>query len=84
MSSDLYWRPPNPEGAYLGYELKFILREQFGGGTLSEWTQVDKADVSFLEGVIVGSGKHTTVGKGARELIELIEKHGSVEVREQS
>lgn len=82
MSSSLYWRPPNPEGEYLGYELKFALREVVGETYIGEWIIVDKGLIPSLEGVAIGAGKDSDVAKQARALIKLIEKHGSVDIRE--
>lgn len=84
MSSSLYWRPPEPEGKSFGYDLKFTLREYFGGGMLSEWTILGERDVPFLRGLIAGAGKEEEVAKEARFLIDKIEKYGHVEVRERS
>lgn len=83
MSSNLHWRTPNPEGESFGYDLKFPLREYLGG-YIGDWVELGPASVPFLRGVVAGAGKNSDAGKEARFLIEKIEKHGSVEVREVS
>ena len=81
MSSNLHWRTPNPDGKDFGHALKFPLREHFGG-YIGEWVEMGHGDVPFLRGVIAGAGKNTDVAKEALFLVEKIERHGSVEIRE--
>lgn len=82
MSSNLHWRTPNPDGQSFGYELKFALRDHFGDGYIGEWTQIGPNSIPFLQGVIAGAGQNTDLAREAKFLIDKIEKHGSVEVRE--
>lgn len=82
MSSNLHWRTPNPDGKSFGYELKFPLRECFGGGYIGEWSLVGRDLIPFLRGVIAGAGKQEAVAKEAQFLIDKIEKYGEVEIRE--
>lgn len=84
MSSSLHWRTPNPQGTNFGYELKFPLREYLHDGFIGEWTYLGMDAVSFLEGVIAGAGKDSSVAREAAALIGLIGKHGGVEIREVS
>lgn len=83
MSSNLTWRPvPKPPKARdLGYSLKFaIALELWGhdGSLTSEWTEVGPAFIPFLRGIMAGNEE---AGGEAQKLIDLIEKHGSVEIR---
>lgn len=81
MSSSLYWRPPNPEGTYLGYALKFALREYAGDSEVD--VTLDANSVPFLRGVIAGTGQ-ADLKQEAQEAINLIEKHGSIIVMERN
>jgi hypothetical protein len=82
MSSNLYWRTPNPQGQNFAYTLKFQLREYFGGEYIGQWTQVGPDLIPFLEGVVAGAGKKSDVAKEAQFLIDKIREHGSVEICE--
>ena len=73
MSSTLVWRPiVVPKSNYLDDQLKFILRHHY---SLPYKFSCD--DLGFLRGLRAASVK------GAKDLIEAIEKHESVEVKEE-
>lgn len=80
MSSNLYWRPPEPDGKPLGDSLKFALRKYFDG-TFPEWQILDSHAVGFLHGVIAATDDKQTA-EDAQMLIDKIEKFGHVEVAE--
>lgn len=82
MSSNLYWRPTTPEGKHFGYSLKFALREHWGQPYIGEWVTVDANLVPVLRGIIVGAGKDSDLAKEAQVLIDLIEKHGEIDIKE--
>jgi hypothetical protein len=88
MSSSLYWRPvPSaPEGELLGTgnQLKYaISRDLFetDGSWSAGWVTVDVEFIPFLRGVSAAAGRNTDLRLEAGELIELIEQHGSVQLR---
>lgn len=84
MSSTLRWRPTNHEGEYLGDQLKFILRKRYGG-IVSEWVELGRSDIQYLEGVAVGAQSmpnRSGLEQEVRAVIALINKHGAIEVRE--
>lgn len=83
MSTSLHWRPVPKEkkDSYLGYQLKFHIAEKLWGhdGSLnSEWEEVDSDWIPFLEG-IASAGEKELAGE-AEKLIELIKKHGAVQL----
>lgn len=82
MSSTLHWRPTNHEGAHLGYELKFVLRQRVDD--LSSWVELNGNDLQYLEGVAVGARMKDRgeLEEEVRVVIGLIKKHGAIEVRE--
>jgi len=73
MSSNLVWEPVIHQQNDLPDELKFALRKGYGA-------QVDvlmgSRDIPYLKGLNDGGVK------GAKELIEAIEKHGEILVKE--
>jgi len=82
MSTNLYWRPlpKNPDGEFLGYQLKFILAPclwDHDGSLSAEWTTVGPDALDFLRGVAACGDKR---GEEAQRLIDLIEKYGAVEI----
>lgn len=78
MSSNLHWRLPEPEGKSFGYQLKFALREYWGGGIVSDWSILNQHDLGFLRGLVAGAGPDSETGKEAQFLIDKIQKHGAV------
>jgi hypothetical protein len=72
VSTTLYWRPVNPVGGDLPYDLKRILAKKFwnsDGASVEEEVQVGLGDLSYLEG-LADAGI-----PGASVLIDLIKKH---------
>lgn len=85
MSSTLHWRPTNYKGEHLGDTLKFPLRSWLDGnhgGIISDWTEIGRSAIPWLEGLIAGAGSKSQTGLEAQELIDLLHKHGAVEIRE--
>lgn len=85
MSTSLYWREPprEPDGELLGYDLKWVIAKKYldHDGTLQEdWFDVGKDVVPFLEGVIAATVGDEALKKEAQELIDLIEKYGTVQL----
>lgn len=83
MSADLYWRPVNPEpsGRSVSGGLHFLLGPRLWGhdGTLtSESWEVDESLIPFLEGIEAAGSPENAAG--ARELIDAIENHGTIEI----
>lgn len=86
MSSSLRWRPlPAPDPGTLGDGIKHILRRHLGWADsedpIGAWTPLDASSVPFLQGVIAAGLPDTAVD--ARTLVELIEKHGTIEIKEE-
>lgn len=81
MSSTLHWRPTNHDGESLGDPLKFILRKRFGDGSISDWTEIGTESLDFLDGVLATVNDKQLAGE-VKALVALIEKHGTIEVRE--
>jgi hypothetical protein len=84
VSSSLYYRPPQPkpEGYHLGYALKWALAGKYydhDGSLTTDWFTLSQRDISFLEGVAAAGSDETK--KEAMRTINLIKKHGSIEVR---
>lgn len=78
MSSTLCWRPPDPQGAVLETEddrFKLILRDKFGMG---EDISCGEVSIPWLQGMADAGVS------GPGEVIDLIRKHGSVILREES
>jgi len=73
MSANLIWRPVSRSTESLPDALKFVLRDKYGLD--SEWTVFGQSDRSYLTGLA-----HAGV-EGAQELLDLIEKHGSIELK---
>jgi hypothetical protein len=83
MSTSLYWRKIHPK-KLLGYSLKFLISEEFWGhdGTLgSDWTEVSKENINieYLKGLRDGSEDKEKI-KEINKLLELLEKHGTIEI----
>lgn len=76
MSSSLMWRPVVPiEGYSLPFELKKTLSRKLwdtDGSTGHGDATMTTADIPYLEGLM-----HAGV-KGAKELIDILEKHTAV------
>lgn len=82
MSTNLYWRPVKPQKKNsLPNGLKYVLARRYWGsdGSISDGPSIlIDEDIPFLEGVsLAGQGE---VKDGADMLIDLIQKHGEVEV----
>lgn len=73
MSSSLYWKPVDDHGKALPDELKYKLRGRFGDPVNMV---MDASNLEYLSGL-----KDCGI-KGAWELICLIDKHGSISLRE--
>lgn len=72
MSTTLYWRPVNPVGGDLPYDLKRILAKKYwnsDGTSVEEEIQLALGDLSYLEG-LADAGI-----PGASVLIGLIKRH---------
>lgn len=81
MSSTLVWRPVGI-GNVIGSSLKRALAPklwQHDGSLYSEWTVVGRDWIPFLEGVELAA-RTAEMTVEARELIDLIERYGEVEV----
>ena len=77
MSATLVYRLPAKEHS-LDDGLKLILRDTlFENG--SGWIELSDKHVSFLEGIKAAS-QFEDLKKDAQKVIDLIEKHGSIEV----
>jgi hypothetical protein len=74
MTMNLYWEPAQrePEGD-LSDKLKFVLRKRCGG-TVD--TVLSEMDIQYLNGLIDAGVED------AQQLIDAIEKHGSIRVFE--
>lgn len=73
MSSSLQWEPINELRDSFSCSVKFALRQIYGepvNETLST------SDIPMVKGLIAGGCKD------AKELLDAIEKHGSIHVRE--
>lgn len=82
MSSSLVWRPPPTIENDLGYDLKFALAPRLwnhDGSLTSDWTEVGRKLVPFLEGLVAGG--NIAMGRQAQTLIDLIDKYGRVQIR---
>lgn len=76
MSSTLYWVPVVQTGKSLPDELKYALRKKFGGYICN--TRLLSGHIEYLNGL------RDAGTKGAQELIDAIEKHGEIEISEES
>lgn len=74
MSSDLTWEPARRKKQSLPTALKFALRKRFGEPVNST---LSAGHIDYLMGLA-----HADVA-GATELLEAIQKHGEVVVREE-
>jgi len=75
MSTTLYWRPDYKDKNELDDTLKYIFAKRFWGqdGSLtSSKVRVNENDIDYLQG-LVDAGR-----KSAKELIEVIRKHGTI------
>ena len=83
MSTSLYWRLPE-RGSYLGKDLKYCIAQRYWGhdGTLGgEAKTFTVGDIPYLQGIVDAGGVvNSDASKEAQVLINLIEKHGEVEV----
>jgi hypothetical protein len=84
VSTSLYWRPvpADPDGEYLGDQLKFVLARHWfdhDGSLSSEWVTVSKNLIPFLEGVRAVGGP-TLLAESAR-LIDLLRCHDEIQRR---
>lgn len=76
MSTNLYWNPVLPEtGECLTLELKWALRKRYDGIDFVDMT-LDCTDISYLKGL-----KDAGL-EGAQKLIDGIETHGEIRVKE--
>ena len=74
MSSSLVWKIViQPESHYLSDRLKHIFRGKFGDPVNY---RLDRSDIPFLEGV-------AWFEKDAQVLIDLIERHGQIDIVEE-
>lgn len=73
MSSNLYWEPAERKQHPLDTSLKMILRKMYGD---LQGVELDEADLSSLRALVAADVS------GAAILIEAIEKHGTVVLRE--
>jgi len=77
MSTNLYYRLPADEHE-LSHRLKLATEEKYFRNS-SGWVVLDSEDINFFEGIAAASESPET-RKGAKEIIELIETHGSIEM----
>jgi hypothetical protein len=78
MSSNLIWEPTHRQTKDLGTGIKFILRKIY---TEPVSVTLTESDVGMLQ-TIIASTSDPKAAKDASNLIEAIEKHGSIEVTE--
>jgi hypothetical protein len=71
MSTTLSWRPIH-DGKSLPDHLKFKLRSRYN---LDTWREFSNSDREYLQGLV------DCDVEGAKELMELIERYGSVELK---
>lgn len=75
MSTNLYWAPTATIGQHVGdVKLKYILQDKYGYPVN---TILDKNDIAFLDGLDFAGIS------GAKQLIEAIQKYGTIGVQEQ-
>jgi hypothetical protein len=71
MSCTLYWKPVRQEGKSIGdHQLRDAIREEFGDYPI----RITQDAVPFLRGLAAAKVD------GARNLCELIEKYGSIQL----
>ncbi len=78
MSSNLMWKPANNYQGEFSNEFKFALQNKYGGPVVHIF---DSYDIPYLEGMRDCGNGEASVDAG--ELIELIEKHGQIIVKEE-
>lgn len=71
MSTSLYWKPVLDNKETLPDALKFIVREHYRLPCV-----VNQTDTGFFRGLAAANIK------GAKEVLELIKKHGEIELSE--
>jgi hypothetical protein len=77
VSTNIYWRPINPDKQCLPKDLKYKIARKYWGhdGSLGgEPVIIDKTDYAYFEGL-----KDAGV-EGAEEIINAIDKYGEIEI----
>ena len=76
MSSNLYWRPSNAGEMALSDKLKFALRNggRYGGNTLDQ--TIYESDIPYFEGL------RDAGVEDAQKIIDALEKHSEIELKE--
>ena len=76
MSSSLYWKPVKKHSGSLSDQLKFAIRAYTGDDYIN--CVVDSSFIDFLRGLDIAGTED------ASKLINLIEKHGEIKLKEES
>lgn len=78
MTSSLYWRPtlPQPKGHYVETGIKWALQKHFDMTYLN--VTVGRESIPYLQGLVDGGMVE------AQELIDAIENHDSILLKEES
>ena len=76
MSSNLYWEPTNRgKNKCLGTALKWVLQKRFGYPVR---VTLDEENILYLQGLADADIE------GAQSLVDAIEKHGCIELKEEA